>query len=259
MAVLFNSTKLNISQHINNIYNEGELDSCLTVKEYLTVQKEGERQIKSTVSAYTTAVSEQLKLYIARFNTQYPKIDVQIFHKSNNRFLSIDRLTVCPKGASLKNTDKKWFAFTTVNIYPRQITGKLNHFQYNPVCKGQSATVSIAPLRTPPWSLKYTDGSTSTTYRGITVSPYTITVSPAASKRYTVTALSEIKCTAEAGVISGTAVMNVSTNCQKVILSQSAKLSAHNRNAIFIPGSKFHQTFALFRLSFTHTSDSGPP
>jgi hypothetical protein len=380
LANLFSSCKQNISLHINNIFREGELDSSSTVREYLTVQMEGERQVNCNVNIYSldainavgfrvksqqgtlfriwankilkdcllkgyalhqrieqvekkifehdqkfdlfihtslppnegiffdgqifdarlfvsglvksaeksiilfdnnihesflvliskqqpqteasidiAAGPEQLKLDIARFNTQYPKIDVQIFHKSNNRFLSIDRLTVSHIGASLKDMGKVWFAFSIINLYPREIIRKLNHFQYNPVCKGQSASGSIAPLRTPPWSLKYTDGSTSTTYRGITVSPYTITVSPAASKSYTVTALSDTKCTADARIISGTAVVNVNTNCQMVTLSQPAKLSAHNRNAIFIPGSKFHQTFALFRLSFTHTSDSGPP
>jgi hypothetical protein len=38
---LFNATKQNISLHINNIFKEGELDEKSTVKEYLTVQKEG--------------------------------------------------------------------------------------------------------------------------------------------------------------------------------------------------------------------------
>ena len=41
MAELFNATKQNISLHINNIYDEGELEQIATVKDYLTVQKEG--------------------------------------------------------------------------------------------------------------------------------------------------------------------------------------------------------------------------
>lgn len=40
---LFKSTKQNISLHVNNIFKEGELDRAATVKEYLTVQKEGSR------------------------------------------------------------------------------------------------------------------------------------------------------------------------------------------------------------------------
>ena len=35
------STKQNISLHIRNIYKERELEETATVKEYLTVQKEG--------------------------------------------------------------------------------------------------------------------------------------------------------------------------------------------------------------------------
>ena len=44
MAELFQTTKQNISFHIQNIYNESELSPEATVKEYLTVQKEGNRQ-----------------------------------------------------------------------------------------------------------------------------------------------------------------------------------------------------------------------
>ena len=41
MVALFDSTKPNISMHIRNIYQEGELQKEATVKEYLTVQNEG--------------------------------------------------------------------------------------------------------------------------------------------------------------------------------------------------------------------------
>ena len=46
MVQLFNSTKQNISLHINNIFKEKELIYDSTVKEYLTVQKEGLRYVK---------------------------------------------------------------------------------------------------------------------------------------------------------------------------------------------------------------------
>jgi len=46
MVELFKSTKQNISLHINNVYKEGELQRDSTVKEYLTVQHEGSRQVK---------------------------------------------------------------------------------------------------------------------------------------------------------------------------------------------------------------------
>lgn len=41
MVELFQSTKQNVSLHINNIFKEGELDENSVVKEYLTVQQKG--------------------------------------------------------------------------------------------------------------------------------------------------------------------------------------------------------------------------
>lgn len=52
MAELFQATKQNISLHVRNILAEGELDPESTVKEYLTVQTEGKRQVKRSVILY---------------------------------------------------------------------------------------------------------------------------------------------------------------------------------------------------------------
>ena len=56
MVQLFASTKQNISLHINNIFREGELEETSTVKEYLTVQKEGNRDITRKVRYYNLDV-----------------------------------------------------------------------------------------------------------------------------------------------------------------------------------------------------------
>jgi hypothetical protein len=52
MTVLFQTTKQNISLHIKNIYQDGELIEEATVKEYLTVQDEGDRQVKRPIKYY---------------------------------------------------------------------------------------------------------------------------------------------------------------------------------------------------------------
>ena len=52
LAQLYQTTKQNISLHIQNIYEEGELLENSTVKEYLTVQTEGNRQISRQVKHY---------------------------------------------------------------------------------------------------------------------------------------------------------------------------------------------------------------
>ena len=46
MVELFQTSKQNISLHIKNIYEEGELDEISTVKDYLTVQTEGKREVR---------------------------------------------------------------------------------------------------------------------------------------------------------------------------------------------------------------------
>ena len=52
MAVLFSATKQNISLHIGNIFKEGELKENSTVKEYLTAQNEGGRNVNRKVKLY---------------------------------------------------------------------------------------------------------------------------------------------------------------------------------------------------------------
>ena len=52
MADLYDTTKQNISFHIKNIFDEEELDINSTVKEFLTVQKEGNRKVERKVKYY---------------------------------------------------------------------------------------------------------------------------------------------------------------------------------------------------------------
>jgi len=52
MAELFQSSKQNISHHIKSIYEEDELQPEATVKKYLTVRQEGQRQVKRELEYY---------------------------------------------------------------------------------------------------------------------------------------------------------------------------------------------------------------
>ena len=45
MAELFDTTPQNITQHLKNIYAEGEADRKSTCKDFLQVQQEGQRQL----------------------------------------------------------------------------------------------------------------------------------------------------------------------------------------------------------------------
>ena len=52
MAELFDATKQNISLHLKNLFEDGELDAAATVKESLTVQIEGSREVQRTFTLY---------------------------------------------------------------------------------------------------------------------------------------------------------------------------------------------------------------
>ncbi len=52
LVELFQSSKANISEHIKNIYAEGELDEESTVRKFRTVQIEGGREVKRSIVHY---------------------------------------------------------------------------------------------------------------------------------------------------------------------------------------------------------------
>ena len=69
MADLFQTTKQNISLHIQNIYEEGELVPEATVKKYLTVRSEGQRDVKRLLDHYNLdmiiSVGYRVKSHVA--------------------------------------------------------------------------------------------------------------------------------------------------------------------------------------------------
>ncbi|MBU1202109.1 MAG: ORF6N domain-containing protein [Nanoarchaeota archaeon] len=64
------------------------------------------------VIIYTKKVTENLKLDLKKFNSQYEPILIKEFDNSHDRFMIIDDKEVYHFGASLKDLGKKWFAFS---------------------------------------------------------------------------------------------------------------------------------------------------
>ncbi len=56
MSELYQTTPQNITMHIGNIYEEGELDPVATCKEYLQVRQEGVREIQRNIKYYNLEV-----------------------------------------------------------------------------------------------------------------------------------------------------------------------------------------------------------
>lgn len=56
MALLFGKAKSTISEHIKNVFAEGELDATRTVRKFRTVQKEGDREVERELDYYNLDV-----------------------------------------------------------------------------------------------------------------------------------------------------------------------------------------------------------
>ncbi len=69
MADLFQTTIPNISMHIRNIYKEGELTSEATIKKFLTVRREGQRNVQRELDFYNLdmiiSVGYRIKSHVA--------------------------------------------------------------------------------------------------------------------------------------------------------------------------------------------------
>src|SRR4030067_451254 len=69
MAELFQTTPQNITIHLKNIFNEGELDELATCKDFLQVQIEGNRQVERKQRFYNLdviiSVGYRIKSHVA--------------------------------------------------------------------------------------------------------------------------------------------------------------------------------------------------
>lgn len=84
------------------------------------------RDAKVDMKIYTKTISKELKLDLEKHNAQYPKIEIEIFDLSHDRFLIIDEKEIYHFGASLKDLGKKWFAVSKMDVNSFEILEKLN-------------------------------------------------------------------------------------------------------------------------------------
>ncbi|GIQ60955.1 hypothetical protein Flavo103_40910 [Flavobacterium collinsii] len=87
----------------------------------------GKRNDDVTATIYTRNISNQLRLDVQRYNSQYPRIEIEIFFDAHDRFLIIDDTELYHIGASLKDLGKKWFAFSRMDIEVGKMLQILNN------------------------------------------------------------------------------------------------------------------------------------
>lgn len=63
MAELYGVTVPDISQHLKTIYSDGELTEGATIKKFLTVQQEGNRQVSRSIDHYNPQAPATLRFY----------------------------------------------------------------------------------------------------------------------------------------------------------------------------------------------------
>jgi hypothetical protein len=74
---------------------------------------------------YTSKISSQLQLDLAKHNEQYPTIEIKQLKTSHDRFLILDEKELYHLGASLKDLGKKWFAFSKLNEFLPEVLARL--------------------------------------------------------------------------------------------------------------------------------------
>ncbi|MBS3158313.1 ORF6N domain-containing protein [Candidatus Woesearchaeota archaeon] len=89
----------------------------------LTLFSKRNKAVQTTI--FTKDISKQLSLDIAKYNSQYPSIELKEFKQSHDRFLIIDNKEVYHFGASLKDLGKRWFAFSKFDKEAFKLLDKL--------------------------------------------------------------------------------------------------------------------------------------
>lgn len=82
------------------------------------------RKARVTVQILTKTISRQLANDIAKFNAQYPTIEVREFKLAHDRFLILDD-DIYHVGASLKDLGNKWFAFSRMEMRAVEMLSKV--------------------------------------------------------------------------------------------------------------------------------------
>jgi len=93
------------------------IDNYIDETVLLLLSKRGS---KTTAEIYTKQISEQLRLDLLRYNSQYESVNMYESNIFHDRFLLIDN-AVYHIGASLKDLGKKLFAFSKMEIKDTEI------------------------------------------------------------------------------------------------------------------------------------------
>lgn len=78
------------------------------------------------INILTKNITDNLRLDIKKYNTQFSKMNLIQFSLSHDRFLIIDKHDIYHVGASLKDLGKKWFAFSKLESISFSLMEQIN-------------------------------------------------------------------------------------------------------------------------------------
>lgn len=91
LAEVYDTTKQNISQHIDSILRDGELDVERTVKDFLTVRQEGNRRVKRNILHYNLDMVIALGYRVqSQVATRFRRWATQRLHEYIQKGFSMD-------------------------------------------------------------------------------------------------------------------------------------------------------------------------
>jgi hypothetical protein len=74
---------------------------------------------------YTERMNPEIKLDLEKHNAQYSPIEIRILKNAHDRFLIIDNTELYHLGASLKDLGKRWFAFSRMDGFLKEVLARL--------------------------------------------------------------------------------------------------------------------------------------
>ncbi|MFM7619208.1 MAG: ORF6N domain-containing protein [Bacteroidota bacterium] len=98
--------------------------SIILIDNYIdetTLIQLSKRNKKVNCIIYTEKITAQLKLDLEKHNAQYPPIEIRILKNTHDRFLILDEKELYHLGASLKDLGKRWFAFSKMDGFLKEI------------------------------------------------------------------------------------------------------------------------------------------
>ncbi len=93
--------------------------SLILIDNYIdetTLSLFSKRALTCKATIYTKSISRQLEIDLAKYNQQYPSVELKTFAQAHDRFLIIDETELYHFGASLKDLGKKWFAVSKMEL-----------------------------------------------------------------------------------------------------------------------------------------------